>query len=235
MSFRGKTISNFNISILLLLYRSIEHLLDSPDNVLLGLNIKWNVIPKHSLYGQVMLDELKLSELFSGNGWWGNKYGIQLGIKSIDFAGVDHLDFQLETNWVRPYTYSHYNLPLAHPLGSNFREWLFTARYKIGHKLYLRGDYLNTVVGKNDDNNYGSDILLVNETRVADFGNDLLQGERRKIHQATLLASFELSYNLFLDLNYILRSESRRNLGNLKTNYLGMAIRYNMAPVKIDY
>ena len=57
--------------------------------------------------------------------------GIQLGAKYIDAFGIKNLDLQLEYNRVRPFTYSHrdsvanythYNQPLAHPLGANFRS-----------------------------------------------------------------------------------------------------------------
>ena len=58
--------------------------------------------------------------------------------------GIKRLDITAEYNMVRPYTYSHdraeegivisnythYNSPLAHPLGSNFREGLLRAVYR---------------------------------------------------------------------------------------------------------
>ena len=53
------------------------------------------------------------------------------GIKYINAFNLRNFDLQLETNIVRPYTYqhndsidnySHYNQPLAHPLGANFAE-----------------------------------------------------------------------------------------------------------------
>ena len=77
-----------------------------------------------------MLDEFTAKEMFANNGYWANKYGIQLGGKYFDAFGVRNLDLQAELNMVRPYTYSHYdstsnythyNQPLAHPLGADFR------------------------------------------------------------------------------------------------------------------
>ncbi|QEC50901.1 hypothetical protein [Anseongella ginsenosidimutans] len=53
-----------------------------------------------------------------------NKYGIQLGFKTFDLFRVKDLNWLLEFNTVRPYTYSqrdplinyaHYNQPLGHP------------------------------------------------------------------------------------------------------------------------
>lgn len=46
-----------------ILYRAVEHFLDSPDNVILGTNVKWNPIKGISLYGQFVMDEFKLSEV----------------------------------------------------------------------------------------------------------------------------------------------------------------------------
>ena len=39
---------------------------------------------------------LNLSEVKAGNGWWGNKYGLQLGAKYIDAFSIKNLDLQLE-------------------------------------------------------------------------------------------------------------------------------------------
>ena len=52
----------------------------------------------------------------------------KLGLKYIDVLGIDNLDYQVEWNTARPYTYSHYddanythyNQALAHPVGSKF-------------------------------------------------------------------------------------------------------------------
>src|SRR5436190_24110407 len=109
----------------IIFYRSIEQQNGSFDNALVGLDAKWNV--KHALqfYGQLLIDEFVLSALKENNGSWVNKWGIQAGAKYIDALGIKNLDLQLETNRVRPFTYSHddsvsnythYNQPLAHPL-----------------------------------------------------------------------------------------------------------------------
>jgi hypothetical protein len=99
------------------------------------MDAKWNFLKRFQLYGQLMLDEFVFSELVTNNqGWWANKYGIQAGLKYIDAFGIDHLDLQAEYNQVRPYTYTHrdssayyahYDTPLAHPLGANFKELIF--------------------------------------------------------------------------------------------------------------
>ena len=116
----------------LIFYRSVEQAAGSPDNVMLGMNWKWNFLKRFTFYGQLVLDELAIGSIIdNGFGWWGNKFGVQAGIKYFNVAEVDHLDAQVEFNMVRPYMYSfrdstanwtHYNQFLAHPLGSNFYE-----------------------------------------------------------------------------------------------------------------
>nr|MCU0397196.1 hypothetical protein [Cyclobacteriaceae bacterium] len=50
-------------------YRAIEQQNGSSDNVLLGLDFKWNAIQKIQVYGQLVLDEFLLENIKEGNGW----------------------------------------------------------------------------------------------------------------------------------------------------------------------
>ena len=114
----------------IILYRTVEQLIGSQDNVLLGVDFKWNIRNKFSMYGQLIFDEFIYEELFlERRGFWANKYGVQLGLKCVDPFSVKNLDLVLEYNSVRPYTYSHrikfgeyshYKQSIAHPVGANF-------------------------------------------------------------------------------------------------------------------
>jgi hypothetical protein len=124
----------------IIFYRPIEFAYGSPDNMLMGLNWKYKINNHNALYGQIMLDEFKLHEVLNyGKGWYGNKQGLQFGLKSFNLFSVKNLSFQTEFNAVRPYSYSevvhiinyaHDNQPLAHPLGSNFKESVSFLRYR---------------------------------------------------------------------------------------------------------
>ena len=147
--------NNFELQYLnpIIFYRAVEHFLNSPDNVLIGGQVKWNIVDGYQLYGQLMLDEFNLGVIREDFNWWANKFGLQLGAKAIDFLGVSHLDIQGEFNVVRPYTYTHTSVfeevyisqasyshnsqPLAHPLGANFVEAILDIRYQIGNKLTI--------------------------------------------------------------------------------------------------
>jgi hypothetical protein len=227
-----------------ILYRSAEYFVGSPDNLLIGLNARWDLFHRLRLYGQFTLDEFKLAEFFNGDGWWGNKFGYQLGIQYIDVAGIDHLDLQLETNLVRPYTYSHqdslisyshYNQALAHPLGANFREYIIKLRYQPVFPLLLELEYLHA--GKGVDvgyDNYGGNILLSADSRVGEYNIVPLQGNLLTIDQLRFRFSWSFYHNYALDLNLLYR---REKMGDEKDDYfiIGSGLRINMAADQLDY
>ncbi len=202
----------------LILYRSVERNLDSPDNMIIGGDFKWNLANRFSLYGQVVLDELQLSNLFSNPDSWAHKFGLQLGLKYIDVFGVDHLDLQVEYNAVRPYTYQHYDTlvtythasqPLAHPQGANFSEFLAILRYQPSTKLFFEGRVMFSNVGKDTSGvNWGSNIFLNYDTRPIDDGLTIGQGVNTNIVLFNLSASYMLFHNCFVDVNLMLRSEN---------------------------
>jgi hypothetical protein len=144
----GSASNRFELQYLnpVIFYRAIEQNVGSPDNAMLGLDFKWNILHTAQLYGQVVLDEFKLSEIRARNGWWSNKQAVQLGAKYIDVAGVRNLDLQVEVNYIRPYTYQHesyytaytnYQQPLAHPMGANLTEVLGVLSYQPLPRLNL--------------------------------------------------------------------------------------------------
>jgi hypothetical protein len=134
--------SGYELSYLnpIIFYRPVEFSLGSPDNMLMGLNWKFKINNFNSLYGQIMLDEFKLHEVLNySKGWYGNKQGLQFGLKTFNIFKVKNLSFQTEFNVVRPYSYSeaehylnyaHYNQALAHPLGSSFKESVSFLKYR---------------------------------------------------------------------------------------------------------
>lgn len=230
-----------------ILYRTVEQYVGSPDNALLGLNLKWNLFKRFQLYSQVMLDEFKFNELFvERRGWWANKYGLQLGLKYINTFGIDHLDTQIEYNAARPYTYSHrdssasyshYNQPLAHPTGANFRELILKARYQPINKLVLDTRLLFMNYGEDAANtNWGTDINLPHTSRQMDFNNEIGQG----IGTNTLLLGIDISYQLFhngyIDLHYFYRKQdSDLDNRDRTTSYIGGGFRMNISDRKYEF
>jgi len=253
--------NNFEFQYLnpVIIYRTVEQFLDSPDNVLIGLNTKWNFKKQFQLYGQFILDEFDLDELRNGDGYWGNKYALQLGLKYINVANIDHLDMRVEFNLVKPFTYqhrdsliqvnivtsknispssySHFSQPLTHPLGANFREFLLTFRYQFSPKLTLNGRYIAAKTGLDPEGeNYGADVLLNYETRIQDFDNFIGQGTATNISLLGIDASYELYHNIFADLHLLIRKQnSDIDVNDINTTYFGAGVRMNIANQRLDY
>ena len=152
----------------IIFYRAVEQQVGSADNALLGLDFKWNIRHTGQLYGQLVLDEFKLAEIRSGRGWWGNKQAIQVGGKYIDVAGIRNLDVQVEYNYIRPYTYqhenyytayTHYQQPLAHPMGANLSEVLGVLSYQPIPRLNLVGKLIYTEQGLDYGYNAAGNII----------------------------------------------------------------------------
>ena len=237
-----------------ILYRTVEQFLDSPDNALIGLNGKWNIKNRFQVYGQLILDEFKLSEINSGTGWWANKYGMQAGLKYINVAGIDHLDAQLEYNRVRPFTYghrdslslfptlstasySHHSQPLAHPLGANFTEIVFNLRYRPKENLFINARIISATYGQDSPDTYsGQNILLISGLREGDFGHSIGQGIETNLMSFGLDVSYQFHHNYFLDLHMLVRNaDAAIDDLDIETKYVGGGLRVNIGNVISDY
>ncbi|MEN3040681.1 MAG: hypothetical protein ABDH66_03970 [Bacteroidia bacterium] len=183
---RGIELSYF---VPLIFYRTMEQILGSPDNAMLGVFARANILRRFQVYSQLAVDDYNFGQRRQGRGWWGNKYAWQLGLKAFDI-GLPTLDFQIELNTVRPYTYSHsivaaawghHGQFLAHPYGANLRDITLLIRYQPLPGLTLEGRFSEIYQGLNSPTlNWGSDIFISDITHVRDFGNQLLQGEQTR-------------------------------------------------------
>lgn len=188
--------------------RPVEFSIGSPDNILLGLDASYRFPKKgHTIYGQFILDEFLLSEVRANNGWWGNKYGAQVGFKLYDLFNIKGLMIQGEKNIVRPFTYSHGNAfqnyshgaqELAHPLGANFNETVARIYYRKNRFLF-NAQITHARKGEDYDlpadgtNNFGGNIFMPNTTRSKEYGNELLQGMETELRYARFMVSYLIS------------------------------------------
>ncbi len=231
----------------IIFYRAVEQKQGSAGNSLLGIDAKWNFLQRFSLYGQFVLDEFLLDNVREGNGWWGNKFAAQIGLKYIDAFGIPNLDVQVEHNVARPFIYSHrtefahyahYRQALAHPQGANFRESLAIIRYQPIPRLALRAKliYLQHGSDPSDSLNWGGDILKSYDLRVQDFNNEILQGVATDMTSADLTATFMVRHNLFVDLRHLYRREdSQIDARDNTTNYTSIALRWNIPEKVFDF
>jgi hypothetical protein len=193
----------------IIFYRHIEGAVGSPDNAVAGFEFKANIAHRLQLYGQFLLDEFVLSQVKNNPTSWVNKWGIQAGLKYIDAFGIHNLDIQLETNRVRPFTYTHsdtisnythYNQPLAHPLGANFQEGLAIVRYQPAPRWYLYGQAILYYQGLDSASiNFGSNIFRDYRTRNRNEGFKIGSGNKVNVLNAMLQVSYEMRENLFME------------------------------------
>ncbi|MGC4036853.1 MAG: hypothetical protein QM764_12920 [Chitinophagaceae bacterium] len=233
----------------IIFYRSAEQQNGSFDNSLAGLDFKANIRKRFQVYGQLMLDEFLLSEIKKNRGWWANKWGIQVGAKYIDAFGIKNLDLQVEHNRVRPFTYSHgdsvanythYNQPLAHPLGANFQEGIFIARYQPLPKWMVQVKAIVYQQGRDSSAaSYGSNIFLPNTPayRTSDFGYDIGSGWKTDVSYISLLLSYEFRQNLFIELSAVGRKEETKTppITSQSTSVISLGIRWNMHRREFDF
>lgn len=218
--------------------RSMEQQSGSPDNAVLGLNAKANILHRVQVYGQLMVDEFLLREVRANSGWWANKFGYQIGAKYIDAFNIKNLDLQAEVNRVRPFTYTHFDsisnysnnsLALAHPLGASFNEIMFGFTYQPNKKLYLQSKLFHYYQGLDTaGKNMGNNILLDYNTRPFDYNWRVGIGNKVTCTLLQANASFEVEENLFIDAGILIRNFSQQFGNNRNTTLFNIGFRWNI-------
>ena len=230
----------------IIFYRSVEGTIGSPDNALVGFDFKANIAHKVQLYGQFLLDEFILSELKNNPTSWVNKWGIQAGLKYIDAFGVRNLDVQVETNRVRPFTYSHsdtianythYNQPLAHPLGANFQEVLGIINFQPAPKWYISAKAIYYYQGLDSARiNFGVNPFRDYKTRTMNTGFEIGSGNKASCFNGIVQVSYEWKENLFLNISFQYRDYKTANTnGQSNSNMLTAGFRLNMFKRNYDF
>jgi hypothetical protein len=231
-------------------YRSIEQQSNSFDNALAGFDLKANVAKRFQFHSQFLLDEFNMVEARKGDGWWGNKWGLQAGAKYIDAFKIRNLDLQVEGNIVRPFTYSHrdsianythYNQPLAHPLGANFQEVIGIARYQPAPKWFIQAKAIYYKQGRDSGTtSFGGNIFYPNVPpyRKQEYGYTLANGVPTKVALASMLLSYEVRPNLFIEANGLYRKQiAPPNTGIATRNSftISAGVRWNMHRREFDF
>jgi len=214
--YRGFDIQYLNPVILIM--RPVEESFGSPDNALMGGTFSLRINKHFNVYGQLLLDEFKLSEVMANDGWWANKFGYQLGISGWNLLNIPTLNARIEYNQARPYTYAydktiesygHYNQPLAHPLGANFREFIAMASYIRGNwMVHLKLNFAMYGVDT-AGMDFGKNIFIPYNQRVSEYGNEIGQGLKTNL----AIVDFNISYllnrrtNLRLEAGFTNRKE----------------------------
>lgn len=232
----GRTF-DFNYYNPIIFLRYSEHQLGSPDNSLIAFNADY-ILKKHfRLYGQVLLDEFKKDALVHRTKDYKNKQSGQIGLKYVDVAGINNLDFQTEFNIIRPYVYSHdtsgnnyvnFSQPLAHPLGANLKELNSILEYTFKNRLNFNLIYTYSLQGRDSGLlNFGGNILRSTKDHVSKSKpHPLLDGDKTTITFMHFVISYQLKPNLFLQLEAINRTMINDHV-NKNEYYIGSGLKLN--------
>ncbi len=228
----------------IIFYRHIEGSVGSPDNAVAGFDFKANVRHRMQFYGQILLDEFILSRVKNDPTNWANKFAIQLGGKYIDAFGIRNLDLQVEMNRVRPYTYSHsdtianythYNQPLAHPLGANFQEVIGILRYQPFKRLNVYARTIYYYQGLDSAGlNFGSNIFQSYSSRPAENGFSIGSGNKATCWNTIINFSYECRHNLYIDAG-IQNRTFNTSIASQKSTIINFGIRLNLQPRAYDF
>lgn len=201
-------------------FNPVEFSIGSPDNSLMGFTLKYKLFDRTPIYAQVLIDEMSATEYVHNRGYWGNKYAVQVGVKTFEPFALRNVSFQTEVDMASPYTYSHfdpvtnyghYNQSLAHPLGANFYESVSILRYAFG-RCEVRAQFNAARYGEDSAGvNYGGDIFKSYDTRCREYGNATGQGVERHLYYGDLRFSYVL--NPLTDLRVEIGAVYRRLTG----------------------
>ncbi|TSA42537.1 MAG: hypothetical protein D4R55_02510, partial [Chitinophagaceae bacterium] len=230
----------------IIFYRSVEGNVGSPDNAMVGFDFKANVAHRLQFYGQFLLDEFILSKIKNDPTNWVNKWGVQLGAKYMDAFGINNLDLQFEINRVRPFTYSHgdtianythYNQPLAHPLGANFQEFIGIINYQPRNRWYINAKAIFYTKGLDSaGKNFGGNPFEDYRSRTMETGFAIGGGRKATCLNSMVQVSYEWKENLFFDLNFQYRTYKIANvIGQTNSTLFSAGVRLNMFKREYDY
>jgi hypothetical protein len=206
-------------------YRPQEYSIGSSDNVLLGIeaSAKWK---QHTAYFQFIIDEFFLAEIRARSGWWANKFGGQLGVKGRFQKGNHKFFYRAETNFSRPFTYSHISeelnygnqgTPLAHVYGSNFAEILGELKWereKWGANFFTNYSFHGS---DKDGFNYGADIYQPYINRPFELGHFIGSGIQRNFFRTQLTVNYSILRKRPLKL--FIQNILFHDVQNKQTNY----------------
>lgn len=225
--------------------RPVEASSGSPDNSMIGLTAKYKFAKEIVAYGQFSLDEFEASNFFSSNGSPRNKYGWQLGIRGADIFKIENLNYLLEYNTAKPYTYTGrtqivnytgYAEPLAHRLGANFRELLGIVNYSW-KRFDFTGQLQYAKYGLSlNGQDYGLDLSIPYSEAIKQTGNFTSQGLRTDLYYAEGRVAYIINpkYNLRLEVGGIYRSE-RNALNTNNTGLITFGLRSSFRNLYTDF
>lgn len=230
----------------IIFYRSIEQMIGSADNSVLGLTGKYNFLKHFQLYGQFLIDDFRFSEFKTGflEGKFANKFnktGYQIGAKYIDVLNIPTLDLQVEFNNARPYlyqhinassNYNHYGQALGYAGGGNARDLNVMVNYHPFPQWNVQIAAMKGVKGLDiGAQNYGGNINAVYSESIpasgqGNYGYVVGFGQRVDITQLYGRLTYQiLKSDIFVEAEGRYRQEN-----TFKSVGAWIGVRFGLAP-----
>ncbi|RYU91210.1 gliding motility protein RemB [Mucilaginibacter terrigena] len=211
---------------------------NQPGNALVGFTGKYKIFDKSAIYGQLLIDRIKATDAFKGT-----TNGYQVGIRGADIFGVKDLNYLVEYNTVKPYTYAdtrsisaytYFSQPLGDPFGANFRELNGILNYSAG-RFDFQGQLMYAKYGLDaTGENNGKDVTkpLIPTVTTTGVG----QGISTNLYYAEGTIAFMVNpkYNLRFELGGIYRRESN-NLGTKNAAIISFGLRSSFRNLYHDF
>lgn len=181
------------------------HVQQDRDNSLMAFDCKVKLFPNATLYGTILFDELRFSEL--GRHWWANKYGLQGGVRWATNLFTLPINLNCEFTAVRPWVYTHKTLTtnytnnsfcLGFPYGANAQVFFIEGNAYLTSRLNFALSYSHIRQGCDENGTYyGGDVTINYEQRdhLYDHATKWLMGPIR----TTRRIYGRLDYELFND------------------------------------
>ena len=204
-----------------------------PGNALVGFTGKYKFLDKNAVYGQALIDKVTSAS----NSTTTNAF--QAGVRGADIFGIKNLNYLVEYNSSKPYTYadrnvitaySFYGESLGHPFGGNFKEALGILNYSAG-KFDFQGELIYS--------KYNLDAAAA-ANNGKDFNKPFVQegatGINTKLYYAEGTVSYLINpkYNLRFELGGLYRQE-KNELGTKNTAMLSFGLRSSFRNLYHDF
>ena len=208
-------------------------------NSIAGINICWHITPLLHVYNQWCFDD-PFHKKFDGKTGI-SEYGYQLGIKYYNAFHVRNLYMQTELNKIQPFTYSqndstisysHFDQPLAHPLGANFYEITGIGNYRF-KRLFLEYTVTLAKYGASTNLNNAGNNILRSPVRTSDT---FLQGIKTDLitHQARIAWYLNPAINSSISAGIYWQSQ-KSPIANVSTKVIYISFSTNLRNLYYDF
>lgn len=189
-------------------FKPLEHNLGDRDNLLIALEGKL-ILPRIGLiHGAILFDEFVKAKIFKS--WWGNKYGIQFGVRLpwriLNRPNLFIVEFTAVRPWVYTHeldvnTYTHNMRGLGFPYGPNSQLTYISDRFMPNERWVIQLSFSQLKHGEpEDDYPIGSDPNDndSNRNQAYDNSTDFLMGSITITRTFKMIVDYRFSNTLWV-------------------------------------